>query len=71
MEEGVKEEEVVVDNKCGLKVLVVDDSPVDRSIVERLLKKSGELFEGIVTLNLTFFDIWVSYNSCELLFLSE
>ena len=49
MEEGVKEEEVVVDNKCGLKVLVVDDSPIDRSIVERLLKKSGELFEGIIT----------------------
>lgn len=36
-----------ISNKCGLKVLVVDDSPIDRSIVERLLKKSGDLFEVI------------------------
>ncbi|KAJ6849418.1 two-component response regulator ORR1-like [Iris pallida] len=31
----------------GLRVLVVDDSPIDRTIVERLLKKSGESFEVI------------------------
>lgn len=31
----------------GLRVLVVDDSPIDRTIVERLLKKSGEPFEVI------------------------
>lgn len=49
MAEEVKEEEekeVDNNNKCGLKVLVVDDSPIERTIVERLLKKSGDLFEG-------------------------
>ncbi|ONK57738.1 uncharacterized protein A4U43_C09F3570 [Asparagus officinalis] len=48
--EGMKEEEKEESDsnvKCLLKVLVVDDSPIDRSIVERLLKKSGELFEVI------------------------
>lgn len=46
-----EEEEEVEDckssGKCGLKVLVVDDSPIDRTIVERLLKKSGDLFEVV------------------------
>nr|XP_010907986.1 two-component response regulator ORR3 [Elaeis guineensis] len=30
-----------------VRVLVVDDSPVDRKVVEMLLKKSGEMFEVI------------------------
>lgn len=29
-----------------VRILVVDDSPVDRKVVEMLLKRSGGIFEG-------------------------
>ncbi|MQL76274.1 hypothetical protein Taro_008667 [Colocasia esculenta] len=36
-----------------VRVLVVDDSPVDRKIVERLLRRSGSAFEGFLLGNLS------------------
>ncbi|CAL9040076.1 two-component response regulator ORR1-like [Musa acuminata AAA Group] len=46
-----RNEEVESDGGDGgvemVRVLVVDDSPVDRKIVEMLLKKSGRMFEVI------------------------
>lgn len=57
MKEGGEEETGNEDGGCGggggggggvgvVRVLVVDDSPVDRKVVEMLLKKSGGMFEG-------------------------
>ncbi|XP_038990186.1 two-component response regulator ORR1-like [Phoenix dactylifera] len=58
MKEGGEEETGNEDGGCGggggggggvgvVRVLVVDDSPVDRKVVEMLLKKSGGMFEVI------------------------
>ncbi|RWW72168.1 hypothetical protein BHE74_00020037 [Ensete ventricosum] len=48
-EEAKKERNEEVESDGGaemVRVLVVDDSPVDRKIVEMLLKKSGRMFEA-------------------------
>lgn len=44
MEEG--EAEKKSEEVARLRVLVVDDSALDRKIVERLIKRSDEFFEG-------------------------